>query len=271
MSDASRTTPLDRDDPRALYVQLYSRLRAKIQRGAWEAGTMIPPETEIGERYGVSRITVRAALDQMVRDGLIERMRGRGSFVRSMAPETRACLTSLTEQVIRSGRTPSTDVLGVAIDVAGAFGEDDLPFAADASIARVERVRRIDGRRVALMRSFLPERVVPGIAVSDFAETGSAQSLLYVLEHRFGVILDQGEETLVPTGAAARDAAPLGIPPGTPVAVKICRIEDASGVTMLYEEAIWCAPQTQPIQRFPEPATARRRPEARRLTGREMS
>jgi GntR family transcriptional regulator len=187
----------------------------------------------------------------MVRDGLIERQRGRGSFVRAAEPEARACVTSLTEQVLRSGRTPTTDVLGVVVRPAGRFEEDDLPFAKDEAVARIERVRRIDGRPVALMRSFLPERHVPGVAAGDFASDGPAQSLLYVLEHRFGVLLDVGEETLLPAAAERRDAEALGIDVGTPVAVRICRIENAEGETTLYEEAIWCAPQTQPIQRFP--------------------
>lgn len=251
-----KASPLDRSDDVPLYQQLYATLRGKVQRGEWAPAAMIPAEAELMADYGVSRITIRAALDQMVRDGLIERQRGRGSFVRAAAPETRACVTSLTEQVVRSGRTPTTDVLGVEIRPAARFAEDDLPFASDEAVARIERVRRIDGRPVALMRSFIPERHVPGISVRDFAEEGPAQSLLYVLEHRFGVLLDVGEETLLPTGAEKRDAEPLGIEVGAPVAVKICRIENAAGETTLYEEAIWCAPQTQPIQRFPEPLPA---------------
>ena len=250
-------TPLDRSHDVPLYQQLYAVLRGKVQRGEWPPASMIPPESELMADYGVSRITVRSALDQLVRDGLIERQRGRGSFVRAATPEARACVTSLTEAVIRWGRTPTTDVLGVEVRPAWVFGEA-LPFDPEERVARVERVRRIDGTPVALMRSFLPERHVPGICKQDFAEEGPAQSLLHVLEHRFGIVLDVGEETLVPTGAHDRDAGPLGIDPGTPVAVKVCRIENAAGETTLFEHAIWCAPQTQPIQRLPDGTAADR-------------
>jgi len=251
MSERSRSTFLRRGEGRPLYVQLYDRLRSNIQKGTWPSGSLIPSEAEIMSTFAVSRITARAALEQLVRDGLIERMRGKGSFVRASEPETRACLTSFTDEVLRSGRTPTTDILGVEIQASKAFKDDDLPFAPTERIARIERVRRIDGQRVALMRSFIPEKFVPGISARDFDEIGAAQSLLYVLEHRFGVVLDQGEETLIPQLAVARDAGPLGIEVGAPVAVKVCRIADTAGQTTLYEAAIWCAPQTQPIHRLP--------------------
>jgi GntR family transcriptional regulator len=117
-------------------------------------------------------------------------------------------------------------------------------------VARIERLRRVDGERVALIRSYLPERLVPGVDASAFGSTGRDQSILYVLEHRFGLLLDKGEETLLPTGAAERDAELLGVETGTPVAVRICRIDDVAGAPSLYEEAIWCAPQTQLVQRL---------------------
>mgnify|MGYP000235062587 CR=1 FL=1 len=244
---------LNRGAEQPLYLQLYERLRLKIQRGEWPAGSMIPTETEVMSGYDVSRITARAALDQLVRDGLIDRRRGKGSFVIAQVPEVRACLTSLTEEVMRSGRTPTTDVVGVVRQLTDRLADDtQLPFEPGEALARIERVRMIDGQRVALMRSFVPERLVPGIAESDFSESGPSQSLLYVLENKFGVVLSQGEETLLPQLATSRDAKLLGINPGDPVAVKICRIEDVAGVTTLYETAVWCAPQTQPIHRVPD-------------------
>lgn len=243
---------LKRGDEQPLYLQLYEQLRRKIQRGEWPAGSMIPTETEMMSGYDVSRITARAALDQLVRDGLIDRRRGKGSFVIAQVPEVRACLTSLTEEVLRSGRTPTTDVVGVTRQPSDRLAEGErLPFDPSEQLARIERVRMIDGQRVALMRSFVPERLVPGIDESDFSESGPSQSLLYVLENRFGVVLSQGEETLLPQLASRRDAGLLGIHPGDPVAVKICRIEDIAGATTLYETAVWCAPQTQPIHRVP--------------------
>jgi GntR family transcriptional regulator len=240
---------LSRTVGRPLYQQLYQILRQRVSSGDLKPGDLVPPESELTRVYGVSRITVRAALDQLVHEGIIDRHRGRGSFVRAPSPEPRACLASFTEQVERSGRVPTTDVHGVRVAPASAYAPVPLPFGADTPVVRIERVRRVDGTRVALVRSYLPERWVPGIDAATFSERGPAQSLLYVLEHRFGIVLDKGEETLIPSTAAPEDAALLGVPAGTPVAVRVCSVADAAGAACLYEEAIWCAPQTQLVQR----------------------
>ncbi|CAN5681246.1 GntR family transcriptional regulator [soil metagenome] len=244
---------LSKTSRRPLYLQLYEILRAQVQTGELGPGDMIPPESELTRRFGVSRITVRAALDHLVQDGIIDRHRGRGSFVRASAPEARACLTSFTEQVSRSGRIPTTDVVRVVIAHAASFAPVALPFDSDVRVALVERVRRVDGVRVALVRSYLPEALVPGIDASCFASSGAQQSLLHVLEHRFGVVLDKGEETLWPTTVTRADAAVLHVPEGSPVAVRFCRVDDRSGAVCIYEEAAWCAPQTQLVQRVCAP------------------
>jgi len=232
-----------------LYQQLYEILRTRIAAGDLKPGDLVPPESELTRSYGVSRITVRAALDQLVHDGVIDRHRGRGSFVRAAAPEARACLTSFTEQVARSGCVPTTDLLSLRVAPAASFAPVPLPFEADARVVRIERLRRVDGATVALVRSYLPERWVPGIEAAHFAEHGPGQSLLHVLEHRFGVQLDKGEETLIPTTVDPSDAAWLGVAEGAPVAIRVCTVEDVGGSVCLYEEAVWCAPQTQLIQR----------------------
>jgi len=244
---------LSRSAGSPLYQQLYEILRTRIAAGDLKPGDLVPPESELTRAYGVSRITVRAALDQLVHEGVVDRHRGRGSFVRAAAPAARACLTSFTEQVARSGRVPTTDLLGLSVAAAVDFAPVPLPFAADARIVRIERLRRVDGVRVALVRSYLPERWVPGIEPAHFVERGPGQSLLYVLERRFGVQLGMGEETLIPTTVAPADAAWLGVAEGAPVAVRVCRVEEAGGSLCLYEEAVWCAPQTQLVQRLSTP------------------
>jgi GntR family transcriptional regulator len=239
---------------RPLYQQLYEILRDRVRRGELQPGDRVPPESALTRSYGVSRITVRAALDQLVQDGLIDRHRGRGSFVREPTSEARTCLNSFTQQVVLAGRVPTTDLLGLCRAPAAGFAPVRLPFEPTTPVVRIERLRRVDGERVALVRSYLPERLVPGIAATSFAARGPGQSLLYVLEHRFGVVLDKGEETLIPAGASPADADLLGIRSGAPVAVRVCRVDDLAGAACLYEEAIWCAPQTQLVQRVAAPA-----------------
>lgn len=240
---------ISKDAGRPLYVQLYEVIREQVRSGALKPGDAIAAESELIKTYGVSRITVRAALEQLVHDGYIDRHRGRGTFVRATAPQTHMCLASFTHQMLRLGRAPRTEVLGVRVAPASSFGPRRLPFAGTEPVALIERLRSVDGERVALVRSYVPHRVVPGIEASHFAPEGMGQSLLYVLEHRFGVVLDKGEETLVPAKVDEHDAALLQVTPGDAIALKICVVHDVAGSPVLYEEAGWCAAQTVLVQR----------------------
>ncbi len=242
---------------RPLHLQLYEILRDDVRHGVLKPGDLVPAESELVKAYGVSRITVRAALEHLVREGYIDRHRGRGSFVRAAIPEVRACLTSFTDQMLALGRNPGSRVLDVRVAVADAFamtasptGQSRLPFDAGVEVVRIERLRTVDGDALAVVRSFIPHALVPGIGPHAFAERGPAQSLLHVLEHRYGVTLDKGEETIAPARADADTAFKVGIAEGDAIAIKACLVRDTSGAPVLYEVAAWCAPQTQLVQRM---------------------
>ncbi|MDF1522964.1 MAG: GntR family transcriptional regulator [Trueperaceae bacterium] len=241
---------LSKDADLPLYVQLYGILRGQVVSGELVPGDLIPAESELVATYGVSRITVRAALDQLVHDGLIDRQRGRGSYVKAPAvPDARACMVSFTDQMLGAGREPGTRIAGVARGLAADLDLTASPFDPDEPLVRIDRVRLVDGEPAAVMRSYLPDRRVPGLSATTFAERGPQQSLLFVLERRYGLALDQGEETMAPGTIAEPFAALLGIAPGSAVVVKTCVVRDVSGVATLYEASYWNAPQTQLVRR----------------------
>jgi GntR family transcriptional regulator len=235
---------LSKDADLPLYVQLSGILRGQVLSGALAPGDLIPAESELVATFGVSRITVRAALDQLVHDGLIDRQRGRGSFVKAPAvADARACLVSFTDQMLGAGREPGTRIAGLARGRAADLDFTASPFDRDEPLVRVDRVRLVDGE------PFLPDRRVPGLTAETFAERGPQQSLLFVLERRYGLTLDQGEETTAPGTIAEPFAALLGIAPGSAVIVKTCVVRDVSGAATLYEQSYWNAPQTQLVRR----------------------
>ena len=241
---------LSKDADVPLYVQLYGILRGQVVSGELAPGDLIPAESELVATYGVSRITVRAALDQLVHEGLIDRQRGRGSFVKAPAvPDARACMVSFTDQMLGAGRDPGTRIAGLARGLATDLDLPTSPFDRDEPLVRVDRVRLVDGEPVAVMRSFLPDRRVPGLSAATFDERGPQQSLLFVLERRYGLALDQGEETMAPGTIAEPFASMLGIAPGSAVLVKTCVVRDVTGLATLYETAYWNAPQTQLVRR----------------------
>jgi GntR family transcriptional regulator len=91
---------------------LYDILRGRIQRGEWKIGEMIPPGPVLMEQYGVSRITVRQVLDRLVKEGLIYRQRGRGSFVAAPTLEQGLFrILSFTEDMRQRGLDPGTELI----------------------------------------------------------------------------------------------------------------------------------------------------------------
>lgn len=243
--------PLSKSAEEPLYRQLYRRLRSRIEAGEFGIGGAIPPESSLMRDYDVSRITVRSALEQLVRDGLIERQRGRGSFVRRERPQTRSCLSSFTDQMLALGRTPSTEVVRLEPLPEEERGGLELPFADDAEVLLIERLRSVDGKRAGLVRSYLLRELVPHLGEDAFSTTGRGQSLLFVLEHACGVVLDKGEETTEPVALPAGVARHLGCAAGTAALLKVCVLADVSGRKILFEEAYWSVAQKQLVQRYP--------------------
>jgi len=243
--------PLSKNGAAPLYRQLYLRLRSRIEEGELVPGDAFPTEAVLMETYGVSRITVRAALDQLVRDGLIERQRGRGTFVRSDASAPRSCVTSFTDQMLALGRQPSTEVLRLEEVTAEERAALDLPFAASQDVVVIDRLRSVDGEVAGLVRTYLPSTEVPELERAHFARTGRGQSLLHVLEHVCGIVLEQGEETSQPVALEADVAGTLGVAEGSAAILRTCTLADGAGAVLLYEEAYWAVAQTQLVKRYP--------------------
>jgi GntR family transcriptional regulator len=102
---------LSRQSKLPLYQQLYDILRGELTRGQWKPGDMLPPESELMQRFEVSRITVRQVLDMLVRDGLIYRQQGRGTYVAHPTIEqTQVRIVSFTEDMLQRGFRPGTTI-----------------------------------------------------------------------------------------------------------------------------------------------------------------
>lgn len=230
-------------------MQIYVALRTQIESAELNSGDKLPPEHELAAAHGVSRITIRSALGKLVQDGLIERRAGAGTIVRAAVHDERSCLLSLTEQMISAGRVPKTQLIGLSLllpnDPVGAR----LPFKAGAQVARIERLRLVDSTPLVLSSAYIPYEQVQGIGPEHFAESGIEQSLIYVLEQKFGLVLDKGQESIgaVPLGEV--QAAFLRVPTGTPAILHCCTVNDIRGTPLLYDEAVWAAERINQVQR----------------------
>jgi GntR family transcriptional regulator len=196
------------------YQQLYDIFRAKIDRGEWSPGDMIPPESELIEQYEVSRITVRQVLDMLVKEGLIYRERGRGSFVAHPTLEqTMNRIVSFTEDMRQRGFIPGTRVLSASLIPATKDIAEKLHVEPGELLARIERLRTADGEPMSIEESYLVHRYCPSVLQHDY----STQPLREILDRDYGIRLVYAKQVIRAIQAAKELAGLLKIKTGSPL------------------------------------------------------
>lgn len=200
--------------PIPLYYQVANVLRHRILDGVYHPGERIGTEMEMCEQFGVSRITVRQALEELGREKLLRRRRGLGTFVSDRLPRLASIsftgfLEDLFAQVLL---TESKDVrierVGAEEEVARA-----LQLSENDPVVRIERVRWMAGAPLAHTVSYLPPSVGSSIAAEDLEQL----PLMHLLERRLGVHLEEAIQTIRAVLAPPDLGAMLGIREGGPL------------------------------------------------------
>src|SRR3954467_2447529 len=130
-------------------------------------GTAIPSERQLSVDLGVSRLTVRAALDDLVRDGYLVRRRGSGTFVSEPKIAQELTMTSFTEDMRRRGMKPGSRTLGLEVVPAGARLGRFLHVSPSESIVVAKRLRLADSESMAIETLHVREAFVPGLSADD--------------------------------------------------------------------------------------------------------
>ena len=185
----------------------------------------IPSERELGERFAVSRMTVRQAIDQLVSEGRLYRVPARGTFVARPKLEVPMRLTSFSEDMRARGMEPGARVLAVRTarpsrEVAEALG---LGRAGDVHV--IERLRTADGSPMAIERCQIVAGRAPGLLEHELDQ----ESLYTVLEREYGLTVDGAEQEVEAANASAEDAELLGVEPGAAV-LRLTRRSFSAGV-----------------------------------------
>jgi GntR family transcriptional regulator len=205
---------ITRDRRVPLYYKLYEVLRANIVSGKWNPGHQLPSETELIQQFGVSRITARKALSELVNEGLIYREQGRGSFVSHPTVEQGLVrITSFTEDMRQRGFEPGTQVLESELLPARDELARKLEIEPGEELARLERLRLADGEPMSVEESFLVHRYCPGILNRDFARHSMREALL----REYGIRLVQAKQVIRAVTAPRTLCKKLGLPFGSAV------------------------------------------------------
>ena len=152
-----------------LYYQLAQSLRAQIESGIWKPGDMITSERELMQLAGVSRATVRQAISNLILDGVLERSRGRGTFVarRKMEQEMRS-VYSFAEQMTRQGLQLEDHLLQRHRVPASEELAELLAVQPDEWLIHIKRVRSLQGVPLMLDSSYVPYYLCPDLLTDPF-------------------------------------------------------------------------------------------------------
>ncbi len=222
---------IDKESLIPLYVQVYEALRRRIAAREILPRQALPPEPELMKTFAVSRATVRSAVDLLLREGLVTREKGRGTFVAPPRHSYRfTTLTSFTEELLASGYRPSSRILDFSLRPAPPEVARMLGIPEGEEIIRLERQRFADGNAVGLNLSHLPHRLCPDLTADDIG----GSSLYKVLEKKYGLYITKAHRDFETVKAERYEAELLGVTVGTPVLKLTGTVATAEGTVVDY-------------------------------------
>lgn len=208
---------LNKNLPIQLHYQLANELRSYIKAGKWKLGELFPTDREIMERYGVSGTTVRRAIKQLVKEDWIERIPGKGTFIkREPLKEELGNLTGFFEEVRSRGMKPHAKLLSAGLmqlesSLLEAFPElQDWP---DQEIVVFRKVHLIEDEPIAFVTSFWKKEYGQQLLAHDLEHTG----LYEIAQQQFGLQLTEADQDIYAGTPKKEEQEQLQLPDGAPV------------------------------------------------------
>ncbi|MEV0276548.1 GntR family transcriptional regulator [Streptomyces sp. NPDC050610] len=202
---------MDRSSPVPLYFQLSQQLEAAIEHGKLAPGSLLGNEIELAGRLGLSRPTVRQAIQSLVDKGLLVRRRGVGTQVLHSQVKRPLELSSLYDDLEAAGQRPATRVLRHSAESATAEVAAALGVPEGADVVLVERLRLAHGEPMAHLRNHLPAGLLD-LDGAALEETG-----LYRLMRAAGITLHSARQSVGARAATAEEGERLSEPVGAPL------------------------------------------------------
>lgn len=245
------------DRVRAPRVPKYYRLKHHLleMAQAHPPGSPVPPERVLATEFDTSRTTVRQALQELVIEGRLERIQGKGTFIAKPKVAQTLQLTSYTEDMRAHGLEPASRLLDIAeveadVDLAGR-----LSIAPGEQVIRVERLRTANDEPMAIETTHLSMRRFPDLRrrlESDRANETTA-SLYAVLADVYDIRLADGEETIETALATPREAALLDTDVGLPMLLLSRHSRDAAGEPVEWVKSVYRGDRYKFVARLRRP------------------
>jgi GntR family transcriptional regulator len=222
-----------RQSPVPLYIQIDEELRGQIESGELGPLAQVPSETDLADRFGVSRMTARKALDRLVADGMLFRQPGKGTFVAPTKIAHGASQgLSFSSAMQAQGRRSETRVLEAEIVAAPSNVARALSLPTGAQAIFLRRLRVVDGEPAAIHLSYMPSRLS---AILDADLTGSLSELM----SRVGARVERSEDSVEAVLATGEEADLLNVPEGSPMVLIRGTAYSGGNEPVRYTEALY--------------------------------
>lgn len=201
---------------------------------ALDVGDALPSERRLAEELGVSRPTLRQAIDGLVAEGLLDRRHGSGTYVAEPRIAVPLTMTSFTEDMVKRGMKPGGRVLSFRSETAGARIGRRLALSPVEEVFTIRRLRLADGAPMAIETLCLPRSLMPGLRRHDLEGRS-----FYDLLRGGGVVIASGTETIEPTVTTAEESAELGVPVHMPAFLFERITRDENGRPLEYVRSVY--------------------------------
>lgn len=201
----------DHASPVPLYSQIRELLRERILNGAFRSGGMIPSESEMVKTFGVSRVTVRQALNDLQKEGLLFKIHGKGTFVtRAKAVQSLMRVEGFGEAMSGAGHETFSRLLSHRVLRAGRLRASRLRIAESAEVMEIRRVRYLDRDPVSLDVTYVPLLIGKRLIKEDLAR----RDVFAILDNDYGIPLERAELKIDAMSADTELANLLAVEPG---------------------------------------------------------
>lgn len=246
---------VDKSSPIPYYFQIEEWIRGQIASGQLKPGDMLTNEIQLSEQLGVSRMTVRQALNNLSSEGILTRLRAKGTFIappRSPVPISRDRLNSMTEELLKEGKKLYSRVLAQELQPAIGEIQADLGLHAGKKVIMVRRLRGTDNCPLTIETVYHPYDRFPELLKMDLENA----SIYEILENKYRARPVEAIDTIVAGIATEDEAALLEIQKGMPV-MHFKRVAwDAGHLAIELTRAVYRADRYQFVIRYHRSASS---------------
>jgi GntR family transcriptional regulator len=196
------------------YVSVYNSLKKQIENVDFKIGDFLPPEPELQKQFGVSRVTVRKAVELLARQGFVNIQQGRGTSVLDFKTTQKLqFVTSFSETLLERGFVVDHRLISINSENPSVRIADFLGIRSDDKVVRIERIAYANKMPIALMTNYVVENFVPGIE----KKAEKIKSLYRFLEEEYAIIIDSATDCISADVTSEKEVELLGMLPGAPL------------------------------------------------------